>query len=159
MRRSISAQSWLSVPPAPACTPTTAGPVSYSPVKRAAARRPSSERGSAVASGLCAMAPLELLARSAPAGIVAADVALRVDGALLDDRHRLHLLDLAVRHPGGGQRLERGRLVVLVQELVVALGGVTILALLLHLHLDVHQRTHRLLLHEEVHLVEHRRTR
>ena len=35
MRSSISAQSWLSVPPAPACTPTTAGPESYSPVKSA----------------------------------------------------------------------------------------------------------------------------
>src|SRR4029078_4557698 len=35
MRSSIYAQSWLSVPPAPACTPTTAGPASYSPVKSA----------------------------------------------------------------------------------------------------------------------------
>ena len=36
MRSSISAQSWASVPPAPALTCTTAGPASYSPVNSAA---------------------------------------------------------------------------------------------------------------------------
>ena len=36
MRRRISAQSWESVPPAPAWTVTTASPASYSPLKRRA---------------------------------------------------------------------------------------------------------------------------
>src|SRR3954451_4475768 len=47
MRRTISAQSWASAPPAPALTVTSASPPSYSPVKRRsssrAARRSSTE--------------------------------------------------------------------------------------------------------------------
>src|SRR6476661_7386502 len=47
IRSSISAQSWESVPPAPACTVTTASPASYSPLKSRASssscRRPSTE--------------------------------------------------------------------------------------------------------------------
>ena len=39
MRRSISAQSWESVPPAPERTVTTASPASYSPLKRRASSR------------------------------------------------------------------------------------------------------------------------
>src|SRR6185312_12868393 len=49
MRRRISAQSWESVPPAPAWTVTTASPASYSPLKRRASSS-SANRASIVAS-------------------------------------------------------------------------------------------------------------
>src|SRR4051794_38431367 len=42
IRRSISAQSWESVPPVPACTDTTASPESYGPEKRRASSSSSS---------------------------------------------------------------------------------------------------------------------
>src|SRR5438105_2909185 len=100
MRSSICAQSWLSVPPAPAWT------VSFSS---------SSERGSPAVASLRAMTPLELLTAAAPARVVATHVVLRVDMALLDDRHRVDGLAVWIR--AGGQRLQGVCVGVLVVEI------------------------------------------
>src|SRR5882757_204381 len=61
MRRRISAQSWESVPPAPAWTVTTASPASYSPLKRRASSS-SASRDSIVAS--CASSSLSISSSS-----------------------------------------------------------------------------------------------
>jgi hypothetical protein len=53
---------------------------------------------------------LELLTTPAPAGVIAPDLVLVVDDALLDDRHRHRFLvgidfaEAALRAPGGGGR-------------------------------------------------------
>src|SRR5258708_17857029 len=56
---------------------------------------------------LGAVALLELLTAPAPAGIVAADLVLLVDHALLHDRHRRHLFAFVVVGLGAG--CARGR--------------------------------------------------
>src|SRR5215203_4280769 len=142
IRSTISAQSWASVPPAPALTVTSASPASYSPVNSrssssaprrsstdaiASSSSPASATSSSVSSasaasrafsafgskvvreqgqlladrgqalrrglgggrgghGLRPVALLELLARPAPARVVAAELLVGLDAALLDGR-------------------------------------------------------------------------
>src|SRR3954454_22262461 len=78
--------------------PDTSGSI---PIGRGRACKP------ALSAALGAVALLELLARPAPARVVAADRLVGVHAALLDDRHRL-LLGVALGHRTGGRAGGRG---------------------------------------------------
>src|SRR5215213_10142037 len=81
MRSRISAQSWESVPPAPAWTLTTASPASYSPLKRRAssssARRRSIE-ASCVASSAAISSSSEAISASSPRSATSASSSPKV---------------------------------------------------------------------------------
>src|SRR5207244_1295911 len=112
--------------------------------------------GSPVSPVLLAVTALELLARAAPAGVVAAELLGLGDDSLLRSRNRLDesLLasERACDHVGSGERL------VLVREAAVPLLGLLDLlqlAGLFRLELGVEERQDDLLADRRVQLLEH----
>src|SRR5262245_64930994 len=131
------------------------------PESRVPARgRPVAEAGSAgregfpVESASGAVAALVLLAAPAPAGVVAADVAVLVDDRLLRRGLRCERRGGAASGPGRRDRLRTRCDVVLVGERLRLLDGLELVGVLAR-EFDVEERQHRLLADRTAEQLEH----
>src|SRR5439155_25030645 len=136
--------------------PTEAGLARRSHTAGSACVKGGGSRGNPVSPVLLAVAALELLARAAPAGVVAAELLGLGDDALLRPWNRLDERVLASE--GTGDDIRAGERLVLVREAAVPLLGLLELLelpCLLGLELGVEEGQDDLLADRRVQLLEH----